>query len=57
MANTDKIPIIALPNGLTTNYGKVLPFSQEMVGEAQITTEDLRLLERIFSPIKKLLIQ
>lgn len=48
---------ISLPNGLTTNYGKVLPFSQEMSGEAQIITEDLRLLERIFSPIKKLLIQ
>lgn len=48
---------ISLPKGLTTNYGKVLPFSQEMTGEAQIVTEDLRLLERIVSPIKNLLIQ
>ena len=48
---------ISLPNGLTTHYGKVLPFSQEMTGEAEIVTEDLRLLERIFIPIKKLLVQ
>jgi HlyD family secretion protein len=46
---------VDLPNGLLTSYGKELEFSQEMQGSAEIITEDIRLLERIFKPIKSLL--
>lgn len=43
---------LELVNGLTTNYKKELPFSQEMQGEAEIITEDLRLIQRFFNPFK-----
>lgn len=46
---------VTLPDGLKTSYGKVLDFSQEMQGTAEIITEDVRLLERIFKPIKSIL--
>ncbi|SEQ16898.1 HlyD family secretion protein [Flavobacterium urocaniciphilum] len=39
---------IALPNGLETSYNKKIQFQQEMRGSADIITEDLRLIERIF---------
>lgn len=45
---------IALPLGLKTNYGKVLPLTREMKGSADIITDDLRLLERLIMPIKKI---
>lgn len=38
---------VSLPENLKTNYDKVIPFQQEMIGSAEIITEDLRLLERI----------
>jgi len=44
---------INFPNGLMTTYGKELPFYQEMHAMAEIITEDLRLLERLFMPLKK----
>jgi HlyD family secretion protein len=40
-------------NGLMTTYGKELPFHKEMYATAEIITEDLRLLERLFMPLKK----
>lgn len=46
---------IELPDGLRTNYGKELPVSQEMQATAEIVTEDLRLIERFFQPLKKIL--
>lgn len=46
---------VALPDGLKTSYDKELPFNQEMQGIAEIITEDIRLLERIFKPIKSIL--
>ena len=46
---------IAFPNGLKTNYGKVLPITQQMQGVGDIITNDLRLIERFFMPIKKLI--
>ena len=46
---------IALPAGLTTNYGKILPVSYEMKASAEIVTEDLRLIERFFLPLKRIL--
>lgn len=42
------------PNGIVTNYGRTLPVTQQMVGTADIITDDLRLLERLFMPIKNL---
>jgi hypothetical protein len=47
---------VALPDGLVTSFGRRLEFRQEMQGQAGIVTEDLRLLERIFYQIRKLVI-
>jgi len=41
-------------NGLRTNYGKTLIFSQEMQGTAEIITEEVRLLEKLFNPIRSI---
>lgn len=38
---------VSLPNGLKTSYNKDIFFKQEMKGQAEIITEDLRLLERV----------
>jgi HlyD family secretion protein len=46
---------IGLPGGLTTNYGKTLPVTHEMKASAEIVTEDLRLIERFFMPVKRIL--
>lgn len=46
---------IALPDGLTTNYGKTLPVTFEMKASAEIVTEDISLLERFFMPLKKVM--
>jgi HlyD family secretion protein len=46
---------IGFPHGLVTNYGKTLPFAHETPATAEIVTEDLRLLERFFMPIKRVL--
>jgi multidrug resistance efflux pump len=46
---------VELPETLNTTFGKRLDFRQEMQGRAEIVTEDLRLLERIFYQIRKLL--
>ncbi len=43
---------VNLPDTLISNYGKKLQFSQEMSGTAEIITEDISLLSRLFSPIK-----
>lgn len=45
---------VELPNGLRTNYNKKLPITRELKGNAEIITEDLRLIERLLMPIKKL---
>lgn len=46
---------IELKKGLITNYNKSLPFSQEMTGNAEIITEDMRLLERLIGPVYALI--
>lgn len=46
---------IGLPDGLLTNYGKILPVTHEMKASAEIVTEDLRLIERFFMPLKRIL--
>lgn len=45
---------LSLPYGLNTSYNRELKFRQQMSGSAEIITEDLRLLERIFSQLKSL---
>lgn len=46
---------VELPQDMKTNYNIPLKFSQEMKGSAEIITEDLRLIQRIFNPVKSLL--
>jgi HlyD family secretion protein len=46
---------IGLPDGLVTNYKKTLPVTHEMKAAAEIVTEDLRLIERFFMPVRKVL--
>ncbi|MCZ4693651.1 HlyD family efflux transporter periplasmic adaptor subunit [Ancylomarina euxinus] len=46
---------VELTNGLITSYGKELKFAQKIEGVAEIITEDQRLLQRIFNPLKALL--
>lgn len=46
---------IVLPKGLKTSYNKTLPFDKELTGNADIITQDLRLIERFFYQIRKLL--
>lgn len=45
---------IALPNGTLTSYNRELPFDQELIGNAEIITEDLSVAERIFYKFKDL---
>ncbi|WP_163410489.1 HlyD family secretion protein [Flavobacterium ajazii] len=45
---------VTLPNGLTTSYHKQIVFQQEMKGNAEIITEDLRLIERILYEFKSI---
>jgi multidrug resistance efflux pump len=46
---------IELPDGLTTLYGKKLDFSQNMLGTAEIITDDIRLLQKILNPFRYLI--
>ena len=46
---------IGLPKGLRTFYGIDLEFKQEMQGNSEIITEDIRLLERIVRPLRYIL--
>ena len=39
---------VLLPKKLLTTYGQELDFKQEMTGQAEIITEDLRLIDRFF---------
>ncbi|MFW0736442.1 hypothetical protein [Flavobacterium sp. T12S277] len=45
---------VALPNGLEISYKKKIIFQQEMKGNAEIVTEDLRLIERILYQFKSI---
>ncbi len=46
---------VDLPKQLKTTYGKIISFKQEMQGSADIITEDLRLIERFFYQLKKII--
>lgn len=54
-SNDNYIAEVDLPQNLKTNYDIPLNFSQEMKGDAEIVTEDLRLIQRFFNPIKSIL--
>jgi HlyD family secretion protein len=43
---------VELPQELVTNYGKVLPFSQQMNGNADIITENISVMGRLFNPLR-----
>lgn len=45
---------VGLPKGLMSNYGIELEFNYEIRGIAEIITEDERLLQRLFNPLKSL---
>lgn len=45
---------VGLPNKLVTTYNKELEFKQEMQGVAEIITEDLRLMDRVFYQFKEI---
>ena len=43
---------VILSKGLLTSYGKQIDYKPEMMGSAEIVTENLSILERIFNKIK-----
>ncbi|WP_297089560.1 HlyD family efflux transporter periplasmic adaptor subunit [uncultured Draconibacterium sp.] len=45
---------IVFPNGLVTNYDNELQMQSQLMGQSEIITEDLRLIQRIFNPLKAL---
>ncbi|WP_024741909.1 HlyD family secretion protein [Tenacibaculum maritimum] len=45
---------VKLPQKLITSYHKEIEFKQEMLGSAEIITEDLRLIERFFYQLKQI---
>ncbi len=48
--------IVSLSRGLESTYHIMLPFVDNMDGSAEIITEDMRLIEQLFRPIKSLFI-
>jgi len=46
---------INFPDSLITTYDKMIPFRQEMQGNANIITEDRRVIERIFDRVNSIL--
>ncbi len=46
---------VELPDGLMTYYDIEIPFNQEMLGTAEIITDNRVLIERIFSPIRSMM--
>ncbi|WKB81845.1 HlyD family efflux transporter periplasmic adaptor subunit [Cellulophaga lytica] len=43
---------IDMPKGTETSYNQELPFNQELLGNAEIITEDLSVVERVFYKFK-----
>ncbi len=54
-ADTYYVVEVGFPDGLISNYGRTLPFSQEMQGTAEIITEKRRLLTRLLQPLHALM--
>jgi HlyD family secretion protein len=51
------IATVKLPNGLKTNFNKQLSYKIGMTASAEIITEELRLIERLFYQIRKIFVQ
>lgn len=52
--NTNEYRVeITLPYGMMTSDHKLLKFSPEMTGEAEIITEDKRIFDRVFESMLK----
>lgn len=45
---------VTFPNGLITNYNKPLELQNNLMGQAEIITDNLKLIQRIFNPIRAL---
>jgi len=43
---------LELPHGLRTSSGRTLPLRQEMVGDAEIVTDDLTVLQRLLAQLR-----
>lgn len=54
-SNENYVVEVQLPQDMKTNYNIPLKFSQEMKGTAEIITEDLRLIERFYNPVRSML--
>lgn len=59
VGNVSKVPQdnfytveVLLPAGLKTFYGIEIDFNQNMQGQAEILTDKMRLLQRIFNPVR-----
>ncbi|HVI45571.1 MAG TPA: HlyD family efflux transporter periplasmic adaptor subunit [Chitinophaga sp.] len=52
--NNSYTAVVSLPRGLTTSYGRQLTYKPGMSGNAEIITNDLRLIERLFNQLKAL---
>lgn len=58
VSNNDELLLkIEIPQGLTTNYSKTLPYKPTYKGTVEIMTEDLRLLDRIFFELRNIFIK
>ena len=53
-AEGNYIIYISLPQGPVTSYSTTLTVNQEMIGQAEVVTEDLSIAERIFYKFKNL---
>src|SRR5690554_3526925 len=54
IANEDNYLVqVKLTNGLKTTYNKEINYAPEMSGTAEIITEDLRIIDRIFNQFRK----
>jgi len=42
---------IVMDKGLITSFGRMLEFRQDMEGQAEIITDDIRLMERLITPL------
>jgi len=59
VSNISLVPIdekyileVSFPNGLKTSFNKIIPFSQEMPGTAEIIIEKKSLMSKILEPLK-----
>ena len=56
-ANDAYTVLVSMPEGLKTNYGNEINFTQGMLGVAEIITNEESLLERIVNPVKAVIMR